>query len=165
MSFEYKIFRTGIYLNKNINYKRRKDLEKKNSHIVIIDIVANKTIRVISVYRSFRPIDMTPGIFFEVQLEILANAQCSSCYILGDFNLDARMESRPDYNRKIPLAQLTDFAVQYNFLQTVDFATWSRVINGIKKESILDHIYVNDISSVANLKTEVPTLVTICYLS
>ena len=65
-------------------------------HIVIVDVYVEKCIRIVSVYRSFRPIDMTPGRFFEVQLEMLANAQCSSCYILGDFNLDARMESRPD---------------------------------------------------------------------
>ena len=126
-------------------------------HIVIVDILGIKPTRIISLYRSFRPLDRTPGAFFEAQLEILKNAQCSGCYILGDFNLDARMDSRPDYDRKIPLAQLSDFAVQNNFLQIVDFDTWSRVINGIKKESLIDHIYDNDISSVLNLKSEVPT--------
>ena len=29
---------------------------------------------------------------------------------MGDFNLDARMESRPDYDRKIPLNIPTNFA-------------------------------------------------------
>ena len=52
---------------------------------------------------------MTPSVFFETQLEILGNALCKNCFILGDFNLDARMESIPDYDSKIPLAQLTDF--------------------------------------------------------
>ena len=105
-------------------YIRRKDLEKENMHIVIVDILGVKSTRIISLYRSFRPIDLTPGVFFESQLEILTNAQCSGCYILGDFNLDARMEFRPDYDRKIPLAQLSDFAVRNNFLQIVDFNTW-----------------------------------------
>ena len=150
--------RTGIYINERVKYIRRKDLEKDNMHIVIVDILGIKQIRIISLYRTFRPLDRTAGAFFEAQLEILKNAQCNGCYILGDFNLDAGMEGRPDYDRKIPLAQLSDFAVQNNLLQIVDFDTWSRVINGIKKESLIDHIYVNDISSVLNLKSEVPTL-------
>ena len=53
--------------------------------------------------------------------------------------------------------QLSDFAVHNNFFQLIDFCTWSRVINGIKKESILDHVYVNDISSIKNVKSETPT--------
>ena len=100
-------------------------------HIVIVDIIGIKCIRIINVYRSFRPLDMTPSIFFDTQLEIVANALCHDCYILGDFNLDARMESRPDYDRKIPLAQLFNFATELNFIQIIDFDTWSRVINGI----------------------------------
>ena len=145
--------RTGIYSGERVKYLRRRDLERKNMHIVIVDILGKKLTRIISLYRSFRPLDLTPRAFFEAQLEILTKAQCSSCYILGDFNLEARMDSRPDYDRKIPLAQLSDFAIQNNFLQIVDFDTWSRVINGIRKESLIDHIYVNDISSVHNLKS------------
>ena len=85
---DYKM-RTGIYLNKNVNYKRRRDLERKNVHIVIIDIIGHKNCRIISVYRSFRPTDMSPKELFDLQLEILANSVCNNCYILGDFNLDA----------------------------------------------------------------------------
>ena len=70
--------RTGIYLNKNINYKRRKDLERKNLHIVTVDIIGTKFIRVISVYRSFRPIDMTPKEFFYLQLETLKDGTCNT---------------------------------------------------------------------------------------
>ena len=133
--------RAGIYVHKNINYKRRRDLEKNNMHVVIIDIIGLEFLRVICVSRSFRPIDMTPGVFFDSQLEIIKNSVCKNCYILGDFNLDARMESWPDYDKKLPLAQLFEFAVEYNFNQIVDFCTWSRVINGAKKESLIDHVY------------------------
>ena len=35
--------RTGIYVSQRIPYKRRKDLEGLNSHIVIIDIEGKKT--------------------------------------------------------------------------------------------------------------------------
>ena len=61
------------------------------------------------------------------------------------------------WERKIPLSQLSHFATEKNLIQIIDFDTWSRVINGTKKESLIDHIYVNDINSVSNVKFEVPT--------
>ena len=59
------------------------------------------------------------------------------CYIMGDFNLDAKMDNRGDYLRKIPLKLLNDFALSNNLTQIVDFNTWSRTINGDRKESAL----------------------------
>ena len=56
---------------------------------------------------------------------------------MGDLNLDARMELRSDYNRKIPLANLTEFALNENLTQIVTFDTWSRAINGVVKKSLL----------------------------
>ena len=31
------------------------------------------------------------------------------------------------------------------------FNTWSRTINGIRKQSLLDHIYVNNVESVTSV--------------
>ena len=53
---------------------------------------------------------------------------------MGDFNLDARMESRPDYDRKIPLNIPTNFAPK-KIKKIVIETTWSRVVNGIKRVS------------------------------
>ena len=39
----------------------------------------------------------------------------------------------------------------------VNFNTWSRVINGIRKESLIDHVYVNEPSSITNVKSLEPT--------
>ena len=39
----------------------------------------------------------------------------------------------------------------------VNFNTWSRVINGIRKESLIDHVYVNEPSSITNVKSLAPT--------
>ena len=33
----------------------------------------------------------------------------------------------------------------------VEFNTWSRVVNGSIKESILDHVYIKDVTSISNL--------------
>ena len=82
--------RTGIYVRKDIKYTRKKDLESPDCHIVIIDVLANITLKIISLYRSFRPPGMiSPDAFFKIQLGILKKALTSNCYIMGDFNLDA----------------------------------------------------------------------------
>ena len=150
--------RAGIYLKKELKYTRRTDLEKENFHVVIIDVFLNVKIRIINIYRSFRPPNgMTPDVFFAEQLRILKNALCSSCYIMGDFNLDARMNHRMDYNRKVPLKLLNDFALENHLIQIVNFNTWSRNINGIRKESRLDHVYVNNSATVNNVNFINPT--------
>ena len=141
--------RSGIYIKKTIKYQRRNDLEKENCHVVIIDIVAADILRLICVYRSFRPQDlMSPIILFEKQLGIINYALTNNCFILGDFNLDASMENRPDYDRKLPLNMLNNFALEKNLIQIVTESTWSRVINGTKKESLLDHVYVRNVATV-----------------
>ena len=92
--------RAGIYIHKDIKYVRRMDLEKPNCHVVIIDIRQDVSLRIINVYRSFRPHGMSPLKLFETQLNIMQNAITSNCFILGDFNLDARMEGVNTYNYK-----------------------------------------------------------------
>ena len=62
--------RVGIYVAKSVNYIKRKDLERENLHIVIIDILGNRPTRIINVYRTFRPLDVTPGVFFNWSLHI-----------------------------------------------------------------------------------------------
>ena len=75
---------------------------------------------------------------------------------MGDFNLDASMSVRPDYNYKIPMKNLSEFALESNLTQLVTFNTWSRTIKGVIKESVLDHVYVNNFASVLNVTFSVP---------
>ena len=94
--------RAGIYCRTDVNYKRRSDLEDIDSHIVIIDVFCASTIRIINVYRSFRPPDgSSVKDFFHKQLRIIKNATCRNCYIMGDFNLDVKMKLRLDYCHNI----------------------------------------------------------------
>ena len=79
-------------MKNDINNIRRFYLEKEDFHIVVVDVIADVKIRIINVYRSFRPPNsMTPEAFFVEQLNVIKNVSCSNCYILGDFNLDAKM--------------------------------------------------------------------------
>ena len=50
--------RVGMYINSNIKYVRRVDLEGVDSHLVIVDVCnynSNKNLRLITIYRTFNP--------------------------------------------------------------------------------------------------------------
>ena len=111
--------RAGIYVKQDLNYTRRSDLAKENFHVVILDVNLNVKIRIINVYRSFKPPGgMTPDVFFVEQLGIMKNALCNNCYILGDFNLDANMNHRMDYSRKVPLKTLENHMIEIVYFNT-----------------------------------------------
>ena len=78
------------------------------------------------------------------QLELIKKALCKNCYVVGDFNLDVGMTNRPDYSNKHTLEKLKNFVTTNCLVQIVNFDISSRVINGIKKSSLLDHIYVSN---------------------
>ena len=64
--------RVGIYLITSIKYKRRNDLEGKNSNLIIIDIEDRKRTRLINIYRSFNPQDgLSPREKFKYQLNLI----------------------------------------------------------------------------------------------
>ena len=126
-----------LYLN-GTTYMRRHDLEDKNMHVVIIDDVSSKKIRIINVYCSLRPPgNQSPEAFFLKQLLLMKKAISSDCYLVGDLNLEAKMENRPDYNRKNLLDKMLALMLEENMIQIVNFDTWSRVVNGLKKSSML----------------------------
>ena len=43
---------------------------------------------------------MSADTLFKSQLEVIKNAISMNCYIIGNFNLDARMEYRDDFYKK-----------------------------------------------------------------
>ena len=88
--------RVGIYVAKGVNYKRRKDLEREDLHIVIIDILGNRPTRIINVYRTFRPLDVTPAVFFDSQIQAIGHALTSNCYILGAIIIRSDSTNRKD---------------------------------------------------------------------
>ena len=133
-------------------------MEKENYHLLIIDVTTEKTICIINIYRSFRPPELiAPSTFFNTQLELIKSSLTDSTYVLGDFNLDAKMDLRRDYAYRNDLLNLNNFALDADLSQIVNFDTWSRVVNGVNKSSLPDHIYVKDCSTVRNLTFKVPT--------
>ena len=151
--------RVGFYIRRDTRYKRRNDLERKNLHIIIIDIMCDSSIlRVINLYRSFRP----PGFlsaneFFKTQLDLIGAVSNENCIVMGDFNLDARMAHNQDYPQKALLEILNNLTLEKNLMQIVDFTTWTRSVKGNIKQSLLDHVYVSNFAIVENVDFVVPT--------
>ena len=103
-------------------------------------------------YRSFHPPDKSHvNDFFVKQLAVIKNALCSNCYVMGDFNLDGGPDLNPNYCNRNLLTTLNVFANESGLIQVVDFNTWSRTVKGIKKESMLDHVYLNNFSTFVSV--------------
>ena len=61
--------RVGTYVSNKIKYKRRMDLETKNSNIVIIDLLQNNKLRIVNLYRPFNPKYLGEKDFFNMQVK------------------------------------------------------------------------------------------------
>ena len=93
--------RVGIYIKKSINYTRRHDKEKKNYHIIILDVGGNKITRIINIYRTFSPQELiTPKEKFSIQLRTINAAINDATVVAGDMNLDEGKRFRVDYGNK-----------------------------------------------------------------
>ena len=76
---------------------------------------------------------------------------------MGDFNLDGGSLLNPNFCNKNLLSMLNDFATENKLIQVVDFNTWSRTIKGTRKESLLDHVYLNNHLTFNSIYFETPT--------
>jgi hypothetical protein len=137
---DHKI-RTGTYVSNKIKYKRRKDLEMKNGHIVVLDLSLGITLRVVNIYRSFKPKDASEIDFFEHQISCLESLITEHVIIMGDFNIDLHRTSYQNFNWTRCKNNLLSFAEEQILTQIVTEPTWYRPHNDTIKHSLLDHIY------------------------
>ena len=149
--------RVGLYVRSNINYVRRTELEGNNSHIVIIDIKCRQNLRIITIYRPFNPQGvMTARDFFCHQLNILKSAVNPNTVILGDFNLDWSKKDHRNYQFNSYFELFDNMLDDENLTQMVNFPTWSRCVNGTKRESTIDHVYASNPTLIGELSSIVP---------
>ena len=111
--------------------------------MIIIDVKLKKLIRLIGLYRIFNPLGtMTQQNYFKIQLGLIKQATESAgnirVMIIGDFNLNEEMKYRPDYSHKHYYEDLIEIFDPLSLIQMVKFKTWSRLVNGNWKSSILD---------------------------
>ena len=62
--------------------------------------------------------------------------------MLGDFDLDEKKKYKNDYAYKSYYEFLNEYFDPLNLIQLVEFETWSRLVNGTWRSSVLDHIYI-----------------------
>ena len=122
---------------------RKIELEGEDSNLIIIDIMGSSQCRIINIYRSFSPQHgVSQRDKFNTQLDLIGLAITPKTIILGDFNLDLAKSKNPDYSLKNYFNDMDSKLTTHHLTQMVDFPTWSRTINGVIKESMIDHIYI-----------------------
>ena len=146
--------RVATYIKDNIKYIVNKNLEGTNSNLQIIDIDQTPKLRIINIYRSFNPQGgVTQREKFKYQLQLIKEAMTENIIIIGDFNIDDGKRLDTNYACYNYFNDVDEIFAEYNLMQLIDFATWSRVVNNVIKESTLDHLYVRDSTIVSNLKS------------
>ena len=83
----------------------------------------------------------------------------SDLSILGDFNIDAAKKHETDYQNKDLFEEFELALGNHELIQIINFETWSRVINNVRKFSTLDHVYCTDPTLVEGLTSVNPCLV------
>ena len=141
--------RCAIAIKNNINYIRRNDLVDPNLGLVVIDVDNVNKYRLVNVYRQFTPPDnLSQTEHFTKQLDCIKNLSTQindrKLIIAGDFNLDDLKRHSISYQHKHLFSLQNELFDDLNLIQLVTFPTWQRIINNVKKESILDHVYTKD---------------------
>ena len=78
-----------MYISSKIDYIRRRDLERTDSNLVIIDLKGSMNLQLINIYRSYSPQHgMGQRDKFIQQLLLIDNAVTNKTILLGDCNLD-----------------------------------------------------------------------------
>ena len=131
--------RVATVIKNNIEYMRRHDLEKEDTSIIIIDTNTNPKLKLL-IYIGPSTLQT-----IEEQLAIVTNSIINSSHheiiLLGDFNLDFDSKNLITYRFKNYFNALDTLTDQFNLSQLITTPTWQHIINGILKESVLDHVY------------------------
>ena len=75
--------------------------------------------------------------------------------ISGDFNLDGRSRHSLTYRCKHLFELQNNLFDDLNLIQQINFATWQRTVNNENRESILDHVYVQDPTIITEINTKI----------
>ena len=156
--------RCCTYIRGGVPYVRRDDLEGMDNNLVIIQMKTNtQSYLIINLYRSFSQQGaVTPESRFTAQVNIIKSAILNNPtltpIVVGDFNLNYSLNHNITYNYKRLFDILNEAVAGCGLTQIVNFPTWCHNINGIDKESILDHIYLRDTTRLNSLNNITPEI-------
>ena len=124
--------------------------------MIILDLGTSNLTRIINLYRPFNPTDCPEREFFNFQFTKLNHIITTSTIIMGDFNLDLKRTADSTYTKKLLYEDFTNTLGHHNLVQCCNEYTWSRVINGVVKQSLLDHVYESKEGLIQQLKLTEP---------
>ena len=142
--------RTMLYVKNTIKYARQIQIEKPGAHIILLRIeCVNKVVCLASIYRTYKLTRHESHLqAFQEQIEILQTFMNTNrgenCIIMGDMNLDERRRSDRSYHLHQLYQMWDDFERERCLIQMVKFSTWTRIHAGTLRQSIIDHVYVDN---------------------
>ena len=147
--------RTSVYIKSTLNYERIQN-QHLNQNLIILKITEKNLphLFISAIYRPWKNVGgLSQESAFENQVEEMKRQipKNSECICLGDFNINyEKRNNRNVVNRS--LTQILKKMVENHSLeQMVSFNTWSRIVNGQFRSSILDHVYVSDSSKIKSI--------------
>ena len=138
--------RTAAYIRSNVGYERIR--ESQDSNVLMLRLVDSFLIK--QICGLYRPFKMAPNVsqldYFKNQLKQITDFVDDSkkLMLLGDFNLDFNKAATQNYTNRRIYDELLEMTNAFDLDQFVKEVTWSRLYNGLVRESILDHVYVGD---------------------
>ena len=95
-------------------------------NLLIIDISAERNLRLIKIYRTFCPQNqINARVFFNYQLNLIRNAFTNNTILLGDLNLDWNKKGLNSYAFNHYFDDMDLALDNLNLDQLVNFPTWS----------------------------------------
>ena len=168
--------RTMLYVKNSIKYTRQITIEKPGGHIILLKIECeNKVICLASIYRTYKLTGHESHLqAFQEQIEILQTFMNANggenCIIMGDMNLDERRRSDRSYHLHKLYQMWDNFERERCLIQMVKFSTWTRIHAGTLRQSIIDHVYVDNQALVEYVEEisvtvgdHVPVMISIVY--
>ena len=155
--------RCAVAIKNNLTYTRRTDLEDSDLGIMVIDINNTTNYRIVNLYRQFNPPNnLTQIEHFSLQINKIKNAVTTlngrKIIIAGDFNLDDSKRNAIEYRYKNLFEIQNASFDELNLIQIIEFPTWQRIINNVLKESVLDHVYVQDPTIITKISSTKPLI-------
>jgi len=146
--------RTIMYIKDSVSYERLSHLEKEDAHIICVKLL-KYNISLASVYRTYKLTHKASHIeAIGEQIGVLGTLMNAGAdtIIMGDFNLDFKKKNDVSYHLRHLYEEWIVFEQEYQLLQMVDFATWQRTNGNQIINSILDHVYTNNISLIESVE-------------
>ena len=138
--------RTCCFIKNKIKYSRASEIENNKLELIMLKTVDNM---ICGYYRPFlHPSHQTEKQYIEETVECLSKINNKNLIIAGDFNIDFMKIHQQSYKNRLIYEILEVILIEKALVQVIKKPTWMRKYKNNLKESLLDHIYVSDISSV-----------------